>query len=189
MLKLARAQSGFTLIEALVAVAVFGLLLGGVSTLAVHSLKFVDSYKNDLKAALFAQEGLELVRAARDTNRLNDVGWLNGIKNVGDDPCGQLDRGCYAQLNKANGTVTFLPCGVSPPLSFVTGASGCPFLFYDPIMKMYADAGSEQTSFTRTIQVTEFLGESTLLVRVMITWSTRFGQEKLLVQDTLTDWQ
>lgn len=179
---------GFTLIEALVAVVVFGMLLGGVSTLAVYSLQFTDNYKNSIKAALLAEEGIELIREARDTNKLNANGWLQGITNPSGIPCGKVDRGCYVQVNKTNGNIVFQQCPGAPALNFVTGASGCPFLEYDPVMKIYGDNGSETTSFRRTIHVVE-LDPTTLLVQVMITWTTRFGSRKLIVQDTLTDWQ
>ena len=182
---------GFTLVEVLVAVVVFGLLLGGVSTLAVYSLQFTDNYKNSVKAALLAQEGIELIREARDTNRLNGDSWLQGITNPSGIPCGKLspNRGCFVEVNTSNGNITFQQCPGSPPLNFGNGDSGCPFIEFDPVMKLYGNNGTEITSFQRTIHVIEFSSPSALQVRVMITWTTRFGPRKLIVQDTLTDWQ
>lgn len=179
---------GFTLIEALIAVAIFGVLLGGISTLAVYSLQFTDNYKNNVKAALLAQEGIELIRDRRDTNKLNEDNWIKDIKNANNKPCGKPDHGCIAAIDTTNGAVTFLDCS-GRPLSFSDGISDCPFLKYDPVTKLYSNTGSQDTTFQRTIHVVELGPDPALRVQVMVTWTTRFGPRKLIVQDTFTDWQ
>jgi len=65
-------QGGFTIIESLVALAILSLALTPMLVVVTMSSRIATSVKNNLVAALLAQEGIEVIRAIRDTN------WLNG---------------------------------------------------------------------------------------------------------------
>lgn len=72
-------QSGFTLLETIVAVSLILVGLTAVLTLLSQSLFFVPNLQNRLIAAHLAQEGLETVRGLRNNNWLQSLAWNNGL--------------------------------------------------------------------------------------------------------------
>ncbi len=180
-------RGGFTLLETLVAVVLFGLVLTGVMSLLTQSLKLTSLFKHSLTAALLAQEGIEFVRNQRDTNVLQGDPWLQGIINpAGGPPCGGFiganPRQCRAELNSTNGTVDFSNCGGTP----------CPFLRFSETTKVYNyDAASTQSIFRRSIHVDDLTSGSTEEARitVIVEWATKFGTRKVTLSDVLAEWQ
>ncbi|NMB92488.1 MAG: hypothetical protein GYA31_02605, partial [Parcubacteria group bacterium] len=70
-------KSGFTLVEALVALSI--LIVGIISgfILVTRALYDVAIIQDRLTASFLAQEGLEIVRQIRDTNYLNKLNGSN----------------------------------------------------------------------------------------------------------------
>ena len=84
-----RLKSGFTLVEALIALSI--LIVGIISgfILVTKALYDVTIIQDRLTASFLAQEGLEFVRQIRDTNYLKTLGststdWDNNLKTDGD---------------------------------------------------------------------------------------------------------
>ena len=75
-------DSGFTIIEVLVALFVIALTLVGILTLAANNITTQYINKENVIASMISQEGLELVRKKRDENWLSGADWKTGI--VGD---------------------------------------------------------------------------------------------------------
>lgn len=63
-------KNGFTLLETLVAIAVMFAALTGPVTLVMNSFVSFKFAKNKLIAAYLAEEGLELIRAVRENNKI-----------------------------------------------------------------------------------------------------------------------
>jgi len=68
-------NSGFTLIEAVVAIFVIALIITGVFTLIQRTVMDRAFAASQLQATYLAQEGVELVRNQRDENWLNGDAW------------------------------------------------------------------------------------------------------------------
>ncbi len=66
-------ERGFTLVETLVALTLLTLAIVPLLSMAFAATSVADSLRNDITAAGLAQEGIEVVRAVRDTN------WFNGL--------------------------------------------------------------------------------------------------------------
>lgn len=64
-------KKGFSLMEVLVAVLVLSIGIAAVVTLMVINIKNVQTAKNQIVASFLAQEGAELVRNLKDSQKLN----------------------------------------------------------------------------------------------------------------------
>ncbi|MBI2633940.1 MAG: prepilin-type N-terminal cleavage/methylation domain-containing protein [Parcubacteria group bacterium] len=78
-----RKSEGFTLVEGLIASGLLVVGMAGVLALINSSLRLAAFAKDELIAANLAQEGVEIVRAIRDENWINDRAFNSGI-GVGD---------------------------------------------------------------------------------------------------------
>ncbi len=91
-------NSGFSLVETLVAIFILAMAVAAAMTVAQNSLQ-ASFYARDRIAAFFlAQEAIELIKNRRDVNVLSGNRWLQGIAdwNDGQDisyggPCGESD--------------------------------------------------------------------------------------------------
>jgi len=75
--------SGFTLVETLVAIAIFTVSILAVMAVLANSISDTNYAKKKITAAYLAQEGIEYVRKMRDTFVLtnNQTGWADFIAN------------------------------------------------------------------------------------------------------------
>jgi len=74
---------GFTLVETLVAIAIFTASILAVMAVLANSISDTNYAKKKITAAYLAQEGIEYVRKMRDTFVLtnNQTGWADFIAN------------------------------------------------------------------------------------------------------------
>ena len=72
-------QSGFSILEIVVAFSIITIGLVGVLSLTTQNVQVEYINKNNLIASQLAQEGLELVRNIRDNNWLSGNNWDDGI--------------------------------------------------------------------------------------------------------------
>ena len=110
-------EKGFTLIEALVALVILTIALGPALILSSNLSATASVVRNNLVAANLAQEGVEAVRALRDTNWFNGAAFDNGLADgiyrvewnsdslisFGSNPPLKADNGLY---NYSTGTDT-----------------------------------------------------------------------------------
>ena len=76
-------RKGFTLVETLVAIAIFTVSILAVMAVLANSISNTNYAKKKMTAAYLAQEGIEYVRKLRDTFVLtnNQTGWADFIAN------------------------------------------------------------------------------------------------------------
>ena len=94
-------KNGFSLIEALIAIAI--LIVGILSAflLLIRTTATLPSMQARLTAVNLAQEGIEEVRALRDTDFLNDTKGFKSFLNG--HSCGTT--GCHIAANNENGSI------------------------------------------------------------------------------------
>jgi prepilin-type N-terminal cleavage/methylation domain-containing protein len=154
---------GFTLVEALVALAILTAGLIPVFTQASAALRLSMSVRNTMIATGLAQEGLEVVRAIRDEN------WYAGRSfDSGLDMC---DAGCRVQYNSN----VLMLLNANPPLKRDVGT-----------LLMQYDTGVE-TIFTRSITITS-VASYALKVTSTVAWAEGSDAKSFEVDTYLFDW-
>ncbi len=164
-------MKGFTLVEAMVAVAILAISVAAPTYGAGRALVAAQNANNQLTASYLAQEGVEYARAYRDSKYLEHYysasratasqdGW-DEFKDDVIDECG--GTGCYLDLYQ----------GI--PLSFCPG-SVCPTLYIKEDSGEYtikSGSGFKPTIYTRTIK-TRFVTADQDEVEVVSTVSWPF---------------
>lgn len=161
-------NSGFSLLETLVALAILNAAMLGPITLAYNSIRSASLSHDKAIAAFLAEEAVELVRAKRDANIYNkEKSWLKGLD------------GSEGSANCISG-----PCSVDATVdlkdAIKTCAGKCTVVKYqyDPFTnsgfyRQQAGAGDD-TVFTRQILVDELAKDQEAKVTVTVSWKERF---------------
>lgn len=157
-------NSGFTLLETIVAVAVLTTGILTIVTLLTEALQATERAKNASIASSLAQEGVEVVHNIRTTN------WLEG-----DEYDAGLDPGDYCVDHD------------SVALQSCSNFS----LFWNGTAYTHTAADADTTPFERQISIRdknnpEDSGTSTIVqVRSVVSWDDR----TITVEDHLYDWK
>lgn len=209
-----RDQRGFTLVEVIVMMAV--LTIGVLATLAVANVAVRSSERNEQQAvgANLAREGVELVRAIRDSNwsaKTDGSGsgcwdyYPNQAITAGQVPPGSCNPR-FQSLAAATSFVAYLNVGNGYP--YLVIPSGSPASTTDPAYRLCQDArglyvpsasacASGRTYYRRvTIQRAKDLGiddddglrKYSIRVTSYVSWQGR-GDEDIKVEEYLTDWR
>lgn len=154
-------QEGFTLVEALVTLVVLSIALGPSLILTTNVSNTTSIVRNNLIAANLAQEGIEVVRAIRDTN------WFLG--NAFDQG---LANGTYrVQWNSDS----LIALGSNPPIKEDNG--------------LYNYSTGSDTIFRRTISILKVnAGEIRVISQVI--WQEKGGRDRsVMAESHLFNWK
>ena len=170
----ANSQSGFTLLETLVAIFIFAIALTALATIGVRGTVAARNAQNSAIALNLAQEGLELVENRRDNNFIENVPWTDGFFAE----CSTL--GCYA-----DGTLIipeFKECVTG-------GALECPLISKGTATGLYNYKGGDTTIFRRTISVSDPGNpDGGIIVRSTVSWPTGQTEREITSVKYLTPW-
>lgn len=171
--------TGFTLIEALVAISVLLLSIVGPMAIATDGIKNSIFAKDQITAFYIGQEGIELIRSIRDGNALSGDAWDTGISAF-----------CMTSGNPAG-------CGIdAESLTFVncTTNANCN-LYFNPNGLNVGDSQRgifehgvtpEATIFNRSIRITDVPPDEKE-IDVVVTWLSRGAVKTITVQSRLFD--
>ena len=202
-----RHSTGQTLLEAMVAIGVIMTAVFGATTLIISSITAGRISQNRVEAANFAREGVEIVRAIRDSN------WLKFEQNELDPSTGApplwnagLSAGTKRAVLSFGLTNTWLlqsctgGCTASNTVIYkVTHTSGR--VWYAQYQSQAAcNAGGRTcvaTKFNRTIQLSyinddlnsDGTAEQYLLAVATVNWTDRSGPKTLSAQTRFYDWK
>jgi prepilin-type N-terminal cleavage/methylation domain-containing protein len=166
-------ERGFTIVEVLISLTIFSIAVAGVITIAVQGGLNVNASKLRVTATYLADEGVELMRAMRDTTVLSTV-LASGAGSEG--------AGWASFTGTFGGTVCTAgsPCDIDPTIlstpfpsttNVVACASSgfCP-LYYVPATGHYSDtapSGTAASPYSRQIVVSSLTpDEVQVVVRV-----------------------
>ncbi|OHA99337.1 MAG: hypothetical protein A3H52_01010 [Candidatus Zambryskibacteria bacterium RIFCSPLOWO2_02_FULL_39_26] len=178
-----RRNTGFTLVETLVAIAILSISILATFTAVQGGLQASISAKDRITAFYLAQEGMELVRNIRDNNALNKISggsnhWMTGMANQSFSPNGI----CYSfNCMIDTTTMAITQCGSTagtwPP---------CPNLRKDPTSGLMGYNGAwTLTNFRRDITFGVPYSLDEVIVYITITWTTKGVTKSFQVSETL----
>jgi len=181
-----QSSHGFSLVEALVAIAILLTVVSGVMMLIDQSIRTGEDVSNRLAASYLASDAIEYLRYDRDSNWLSDNNdsyqdWLDSIP----DPCKSGNK-CQIDTRAGEGSIT--PC-----------SGDCSKLQYNTSEHVYGyESGSnwEASKYTRAvkfIQINDVSSQDSsddeAIVQVTVTWPKRTGKTSdLVLTDTLSSW-
>lgn len=173
-------ESGQSLIEAIIAIAIATVGFIGIATLLAQSLHIAKAIADQETATYLASEGIELSKNMLDHDANSRFGaW--GTCFDGDSGTGTLVAGGAIELDfqstKCNRFFNFDP------------------LYYDPVTHFYGYANDLpardnpiKTSFTREIDINA-VATGVVEVRSIVRWSTGGFSQNLELVDYFYDWR
>ncbi len=179
---MSRKNKGFTLIGVVVATSIAGFLVIVIIQLLTRADRIVDRGRNIFIATNIAREGLELVRAKRDTN------WFsNSNKNL------WLDKGLCAEngndYTDRNRTFVIDSKMVRNNNGVRTGEG---FLYIQPNGEWSHDPLAGKTPvYSRQITIdcsTKNDDPAYITVTSKVKWNTNTGQQELTLKEKLYNW-
>lgn len=202
-----RYSTGQTLLEAMVAIGVILTAVIGATTLIISSITAGRISQNRVEAANFAREGIEIVRAIRDSN------WLKFEQNELDPSTGApplWNAGLSAGTKRA-----FFSFGVTNAWTLQTCTGGCTTsntviykvthssgrVWYSQYQTFNAcNTGGRTcvaTKYNRTVQLSyvnddlnsDGTPEQYLLAVSTVNWADRTGSKTLSAQSRFYDWK
>jgi type II secretory pathway pseudopilin PulG len=184
-------ESGFTLIETLIALSIFIVSVVGIMSVLATGLTDINSAKKKTTATFLAQEGIEYIRNIRDTYVLysssSSIGWNQFLTSVV-TICGN-NNGCYFNDQSL---AYFDP---NLPITNITinscDAIGCPKMYFNDSNGRYnsgqfGNSGSV-SSFTRKIKVEKIGVGEEAKVTSTVYWGTG-NSNSITLTENLFNW-
>ena len=183
-------QKGFTLIETLFAVLILATAIAGPLTIASKGLTAALTAKDQTTAFYLAQDAIEFIRFARDTNIISGApagGWLTGegASNPTDLSVCMGANGCKLDSLKQN------PVN---PTAYDTSAYQTDSLYFASTTGYftYQTNGNTRTIFSRQIKITTPVGTNSdeAQIEVNVSWRGLSGKTNTItVREHLLNWQ
>ncbi len=180
--------NGFTLVETLVAVAIFTVSVLALMVVLSDSVSSTTYAKKKIIATYLAQEGIEYMRNMRDTYVLyqssTSDGWSDFKVKVA--PCDtELLEVCYFDDQNLNFLSEIKPITAIDVFSCSNG--NCPYLLYDEALGRYNYATGAVTDFVREIRITNTNVDEVRVVST-VSWTQGSGTYEVNLSANLFNW-
>jgi type II secretory pathway pseudopilin PulG len=165
-------QSGFSLVETLVAITVMLLVIVGPMSISSSAARSTSYSSEQVVAFFLAQEGAELAQKARDDLQLqnfagaNSTPWNDFTSSGLYNECFST-RGCGLQLEDGDSDGDMqspLDCGSDPCRLYINDSGG-------RVRYTYTPTGATTTPYSRILYMTETAGREVEVIS-RVTWQT-----------------
>ena len=180
---------GFSLVEVMVAIAIFSIAITGVITAAAMSGINVNNAKNRLEANYLAQESIEIMRAKRDSYVLSSGtsyqdGWQNFVTAV-------LGGGCSGPCDVDESNLNYLVPSSGSGFYSCVNPGVCDLRYSS--QGFYTHGTGTYTPFTREITVVPFIPigssvPSELEITSTVWWKEGIATRSLSMSESLFGW-
>ncbi|MCH7597474.1 prepilin-type N-terminal cleavage/methylation domain-containing protein [Patescibacteria group bacterium] len=167
---LIRYNKGFTLLETLVAVAILMVAIVGALSLVSRGLSAAFVAKDQVTAFYLTVEAVEYIKNLRDSNILDNEDWLD--EDI--EECMEGD-GCTIDMSRV-------------PPKVKECDETCAPLKYDPIDNFYNYKNGNDTTFVRTVKVTETVADVEAVIDVVVTWKTGGLDRSFTIRENMFNW-
>ena len=169
-------NTGFTIVESLVAIAILVFIIIGASSAIQTGISSYIFSKDQIIAFYLAQEGFEQIRNTRDENSLKNQHWLTGLALDTSDPC-FFGNACIVDPVNTNTPTRCSSVGNCPVLrqNATTG-----FFGYDSLWPA--------TIFRREIVLTQINSEE-ISIQVTVNWSKGIVNRQFKARENILNWQ
>ena len=195
-------KRGFTLVETLVAIAIFSISILSILSILASSITATTYAKDKMIAGYLGQEGIEYIRNIRDDYMLyasaytppSTHDWsffINEFSScTANAPCGfnsYAVNNMPIQPNLILTPSTFFNCSNDPS---ETAPSGC-VLYFNKNNGVYNDDASSygvNSDFTRKVWMTK-ISDNEVQIFSEVDWNQGSGTAKLIFSENLFNWE
>lgn len=178
-------EGGFTIIETLVALAIFTFSIVGLIVITSQGIADTNFAKNKFVASYLAQEGIEIVRNVRDSGALTGAAWedtfqQNALAGLGACFVSAQSTGCDIDAD----TFAIDSCSAA-------SRNGCGPLRYDAATGAYilnsVNVDVLESSFSRVIAL-RTISANEVEITSTVSWRQGTTSKNVTVVATLADW-
>ena len=154
-------HGGFTLVEAMVAIAILSMAVTGPLLIAQKGIGSAIYAREQITAFYLAQEAVEYIRNIRDTNRITRDPWLTNL------------TACVGAVCRIDGTV--LTSGEKAVACSSDPGAVCKPLWLGSVTGLYGytESGATQTPFTRSVSIVQDSSQQSAKISVTVSWTTK----------------
>lgn len=160
-------NKGFTLIEAIIAIAILTVSIAGPITIASRGIASAVFARDQITAFYLAQEAIEFIRNKRDENNLKGNGWTDGLENCLNGKVCAID----SKNNKINECIGGI----------------CPVLKYNDSTAFYSYDSGKDSNFTREIRIATVNVEE-IAITTTLSWPSSSIAKSFTVKEHILNW-
>ncbi len=190
-------NSGFTLLETLVAILMLTFALSSLLSIITNSLFSAKYAKNELTATYLAQEAVDYIRNDRDSTAFQNGNWTGFLDHYGDHATATLcysSTGCSFEVTDWSYTTNIVYC--DPGFIPLYGTLTCPQFFMDKTLPSSAFyhynsnmLGAIQVPFKRQVHLDLANSDEEVRITVTVEWLNGSIVKSQTIHSSLLKWQ
>ncbi len=190
-MKINKQNQGFALVEVIIGISILVVIFMAVSQLLFMSLRSTQITLQSFQAYKFAEEGIELTRAIRDSNWRRNIAWDGNVKNVPGVVENFSEDGFYTVSFDSNNQILMTFRGVEGDWN-INKDEICLYqhkIGTNSIIANHVIDLDNPLPFSRLVEIKR-LDPYKVAVRSLVSWEDyKIGRQTMELKTELTDWK